>query len=222
VFTVSPVKHLRDGVIENNLSKAILIQSVHRLVQQNERCLYFPAYELVADDLRDYRFYEADMAHPNLQAINYVWSKFSEVYFNEITQPQWEILSKNPNAIHILGKYLNNLPHSHWEILSKNPGAIPLLEQNLDKVDWYKLCSNPNGIPLLEKHFNKHLNELDWYTLSKRPKAIHLMVKLNKKQMFLNCKSFAEELTKYVFHPSRLSRITQCYNIDLDEYFDLM
>lgn len=86
VFTVSPVKHLRDGVIENNLSKAILIQSVHQLVQQNERCLYFPAYELVADDLRDYRFYEADMAHPNLQAINYVWSKFSEVYFNEITQ----------------------------------------------------------------------------------------------------------------------------------------
>jgi len=85
MFTVSPVKHLRDGVVENNLSKAILIQAVHQLVKQNTNCFYFPAYELVTDDLRDYRFYESDMAHPNKQAINYVWKKFSEVYFNELT-----------------------------------------------------------------------------------------------------------------------------------------
>ena len=85
MFTVSPVKHLRDGVVENNLSKAILIQAVHQLVKQNTNCFYFPAYELVTDDLRDYRFYESDMAHPNSQAINYVWKKFSEVYFNDVT-----------------------------------------------------------------------------------------------------------------------------------------
>lgn len=85
MFTVSPVKHLRDGVVENNLSKSILIQAVHQLVKQNTNCFYFPAYELVTDDLRDYRFYESDMAHPNTQAINYVWKKFSEVYFNDIT-----------------------------------------------------------------------------------------------------------------------------------------
>jgi len=85
LFTVSPVKHLRDGVVENNLSKAILIQSVHQLVKQNTNCFYFPSYELVTDDLRDYRFYESDMAHPNTQAINYVWKKFSEVYFNDVT-----------------------------------------------------------------------------------------------------------------------------------------
>jgi hypothetical protein len=85
LFTVSPVKHLRDGVVENSLSKAILIQSVHQLIKRNSNCVYFPAYELVNDDLRDYRFYESDMAHPNTQAINYVWKKFSDVYFNEIT-----------------------------------------------------------------------------------------------------------------------------------------
>ena len=85
LFTVSPVKHLRDGVIENNLSKAILIQFVHKLIKQNSHCFYFPAYELVNDDLRDYRFYESDMAHPNAQAINYVWKKFADVYFNEAT-----------------------------------------------------------------------------------------------------------------------------------------
>lgn len=85
LFTVSPVKHLRDGVVENSLSKAILIQSVHQLIKQNSNFIYFPAYELVNDDLRDYRFYESDMAHPNTQAINYVWKKFSDVYFNEVT-----------------------------------------------------------------------------------------------------------------------------------------
>lgn len=85
MFTISPVKHLRDGVVENNLSKAILIQAVHQIVKQNSNCFYFPAYELVIDDLRDYRFYESDMAHPNTQAINYVWKRFSEVYFNDST-----------------------------------------------------------------------------------------------------------------------------------------
>jgi len=86
VLTVSPVKHLRDGVIENNLSKAILLQSIHQIVKQNAHCMYFPSYELVVDDLRDYRFYETDMSHPNFQATRYVWDKFSNVYFSALTQ----------------------------------------------------------------------------------------------------------------------------------------
>ena len=86
LFTVSPVKHLRDGVIENNLSKAVLIQSVHQLISKHLNCFYFPAYELVLDDLRDYRFYQLDMAHPNSQAINYVFEKFMDVYFSDETK----------------------------------------------------------------------------------------------------------------------------------------
>ena len=86
LFTVSPVKHLRDGMIENSLSKAILIQVVHQLVRQHTQCSYFPAYELVTDDLRDYRFYQADMAHPNQQAIEYVWRKFEQTYFSNETK----------------------------------------------------------------------------------------------------------------------------------------
>lgn len=96
LLTVSPVKHLRDGIIENTLSKAILIQSVHQLIKQNSNCFYFPAYELVNDDLRDYRFYESDMAHPNKQAIDYVWKRFSEVYFNDITNA----INEKVNQIH--------------------------------------------------------------------------------------------------------------------------
>lgn len=80
ITTVSPVKHLRDGVLENSLGKAVLIQGMHALDQHG--CNYFPAYELVTDDLRDYRFYEKDMAHPNRQAIEYVWQKFAGAYFD--------------------------------------------------------------------------------------------------------------------------------------------
>lgn len=83
IFTVSPVKYLRDGVIENNLSKSTLILSAHELIKQNKNCFYFPAYELVNDDLRDYRFYKEDLAHPNELAITYVWEKFSDACFNE-------------------------------------------------------------------------------------------------------------------------------------------
>jgi len=86
IFTVSPVKHLRDGLIENNLSKAVLIQSAHEIISKHLNCFYFPAYELVLDDLRDYRFYQSDMAHPNSQAVNYVFHKFMDVYFNEETK----------------------------------------------------------------------------------------------------------------------------------------
>jgi hypothetical protein len=76
IFTISPVRHLRDGFIENNRSKAILIQAIHHLVNKFNKLHYFPAYELVIDDLRDYRFYAEDMVHPNYAATNYVWEKF--------------------------------------------------------------------------------------------------------------------------------------------------
>lgn len=82
VFTVSPVRYVRDGVVENNLSKARLIDAVHTLVSQFQNCFYFPSYELIIDDLRDYRFFENDLVHPNQQAIHYVFNKFVETTFD--------------------------------------------------------------------------------------------------------------------------------------------
>ena len=76
IFTVSPVRHLRDGVVANNRSKARLIEAVHHLVDKFDRLHYFPAYELVVDVLRDYRFYDVDMAHPNYAATEFVLEKF--------------------------------------------------------------------------------------------------------------------------------------------------
>lgn len=76
IFTISPVRHLRDGFIENNRSKANLITAVAELTEAFEHVHYFPAYELIIDDLRDYRFFAEDMVHPNYQATQYVWEKF--------------------------------------------------------------------------------------------------------------------------------------------------
>lgn len=86
IFTISPVRHLREGVIENNRSKAVLIQAVHHLVDKFNKLYYFPAYELVIDDLRDYRFYAEDLVHPNYQATQYVWEKLLAACTNENTQ----------------------------------------------------------------------------------------------------------------------------------------
>lgn len=85
IFTISPVRHLRDGFVENNRSKAALIQAVHHLVDKFDKLFYFPAYELVIDDLRDYRFYAEDMVHPNYAATNYVWDKFTNAMMDEET-----------------------------------------------------------------------------------------------------------------------------------------
>lgn len=85
IFTISPVRHLRDGFVENNRSKATLIQAVHQLTEKFEKLFYFPAYELVIDDLRDYRFYAEDMVHPNYAATNYVWDKFVNAMMDDET-----------------------------------------------------------------------------------------------------------------------------------------
>ena len=78
IFTVSPVRHLRDGLAENQLSKATLIVAAHTLRERFANCRYFPAYEIMMDDLRDYRFYDRDMTHPSETAADYIWERFCE------------------------------------------------------------------------------------------------------------------------------------------------
>ncbi len=85
VFTISPVRYLRDGLIQNNLSKAHLFIAVHGLCAEFIHCNYFPAFEIVLDELRDYRFFKEDMLHPNEQAIKYVWEKFCIWCMNDVT-----------------------------------------------------------------------------------------------------------------------------------------
>lgn len=88
LFTISPVRHLRDGVVDNNRSKARLIEAVHHLVNKFDKLYYFPAYELVVDVLRDYRFYDIDLAHPNYAATSFVLENFTEKCMDKETQ-EW-------------------------------------------------------------------------------------------------------------------------------------
>ncbi len=96
IFTVSPVRHLKDGFEENSLSKAILRLAVAEIVERHPaEAQYFPAYEILNDDLRDYRFYAADLVHPSESAVEYIWEKFTGAAFGAETRsllPQIENL----------------------------------------------------------------------------------------------------------------------------------
>lgn len=81
IFTVSPVRHWKDGAVENQRSKATLLLAISKILGNG--ISYFPSYEILMDDLRDYRFYNEDLLHPNELAIDYVWTKFSETCFSE-------------------------------------------------------------------------------------------------------------------------------------------
>ncbi len=83
IFTVSPVRHVRDGLAENTLSKAVLIEAVHELVGRHANADYFPAFEIMNDELRDYRFYADDMVHPSSVAVEYIWERFGQTMLTD-------------------------------------------------------------------------------------------------------------------------------------------
>jgi len=85
IFTVSPVRHVKDGFIQNQQSKSHLIAGIHNVIEPRKNTHYFPSYEIMMDELRDYRFYKEDMIHPNQTAIHYIWEKFFETWFSENT-----------------------------------------------------------------------------------------------------------------------------------------
>ena len=100
LFTVSPIRHWKDGAHENQLNKATLLLAINELIKANNNCSYFPSYEMMMDDLRDYRFYAEDMIHPSSQAVDYIWEKFSNAYFNPNTKAfikEWESIQKALN-----------------------------------------------------------------------------------------------------------------------------
>ncbi len=98
IFTVSPIRHKKDGMHGNELSKAILLLSADELCKMfPAHCLYFPAYEIMMDELRDYRFYADDMLHPSTTAVEYIWTRFCDTYFNKKTikyKEEFERLNK--------------------------------------------------------------------------------------------------------------------------------
>ncbi len=134
LFTVSPVRYVRDGVVENNLSKAILLQAVHHMVNKFDRLLYFPAYELVIDDLRDYRFYKDDLVHPNETAVNYVWEHF----VNSCIHPDSKQLLQAVADINRAGRHKPFNPDSpqHRQFRQTYARKVQQLQQQHPQLEW--------------------------------------------------------------------------------------
>lgn len=133
IFTVSPVRHLRDGVVENNRSKARLIEAVHHMVNKFDRLYYFPAYELVIDVLRDYRFYDIDLAHPNYMATEFVLEKFAANCIDEESQQLMQEIKK----IVIARKHKAFQPdtNAHKQFLLTHADKVKALQEKYPFID---------------------------------------------------------------------------------------
>ena len=128
VFTISPVRHWKDGAVGNQQSKAILVLAIKKLLGEFPELEYFPAYEILMDELRDYRFYAEDMLHPGETGINYIWDRFCETYIKKST---WKLMEK----VDAIVKAKNHRPFhpkslEYQEFLKKQ---IEKTEQFLDK-----------------------------------------------------------------------------------------
>lgn len=133
VFTVSPVRHIKDGFVENQRSKAHLITAIHsihnpRLITHN----YFPSYEIMMDELRDYRFYAEDMLHPNQTAIDYIWKLFAEAFITPDAFPMMAVIEN-------IQKSLNHRPFNtqgddHVKFLSQLQDKIKKVEEKFPHI----------------------------------------------------------------------------------------
>jgi hypothetical protein len=139
IFTISPVRHIREGAVENNRSKAVLIGAVHHLVDKFDKLYYFPAYELVIDDLRDYRFYSEDLVHPNYFATQYVWEKFVDACMNEKTKTLMEEI----HAINLAYKHkaFNTSSEQHKKFLQSFYQKTKALQERHSHLDFQKELS---------------------------------------------------------------------------------
>lgn len=115
LFTISPVRHIRDGVVDNNRSKARLIEVVHTLCNKYEQVHYFPAYELIIDILRDYRYYDIDFVHPNYLATSFVWEQFVRACIAESTQHSMKLVQDIATARSHRSRFPNTDAHRKFK-----------------------------------------------------------------------------------------------------------
>ena len=134
LFTVSPVRHLKDGFIENTQSKAHLIAAIHQIVEPKNNLHYFPSYEIMMDELRDYRFYAEDMIHPNPTAINYIWEKFKEVWISKEASTTMEQVDKIQKGM--LHLPFNSNSNAHQEFLRRLEESKQLLTQQFPFINF--------------------------------------------------------------------------------------
>lgn len=124
MFTVSPIRHLRDGAHDNQLSKSTLLLAIERLAQMfPANTCYFPSYEIMMDELRDYRYYADDMLHPSAKAVEYIWECFAKCHFSKETQALCRRTADVARAL------------EHRPFDAASPGYRTFVEQTLDKIN---------------------------------------------------------------------------------------
>lgn len=135
IFTISPVRHIKDGFVENQLSKSHLFTALHSVLNTGHlkrNTEYFPSYEIMMDELRDYRFYNEDMLHPNQIAIDYIWKLFSENYISqESTAVMQEVDEIQKSLRH---RSFNPESDQHQKFLAKLQQKINLLGEKLPHI----------------------------------------------------------------------------------------
>ena len=141
ILSLSPIRHLRNGLINNQRSKAKLLSAIHDLVDRHDWVSYFPAYEIVLDDLRDYRFYEADLIHPNDQAINYIWTFFGDTFFDEPSKNLNKQLAQLQKAIthrpfHPQSEAHQQFIQQQLQNIQKMERQYPFLDLKTEKQDF--------------------------------------------------------------------------------------
>ena len=129
LFTVSPVRHFKDGLIANARSKARLIHTVDQLLTEDATLNYFPAYELLIDELRDYRFFKKDLVHPNQIAVEFIWEKFLEVHATQAVRLQVIKVQKILAAVH--HRAFNPKSTQHQKFLKETLNKITEIESEL-------------------------------------------------------------------------------------------
>lgn len=134
IFTISPVRHIRDGVIENNRSKSRLIEAVHQIVSDHRNCCYFPAYELVIDVLRDYRFYDIDMVHPNYAATEFVYEQFVQHFMDADNRKLLEEVKNLRNAFN--HRAMHPETQAHKQFLKNSLEKTLALQERVPAIDF--------------------------------------------------------------------------------------
>ena len=134
IFTVSPVRHIKDGFVENQRSKAHLITALHSSNFHLPTSSYFPSYEIMMDELRDYRFYVEDMIHPNQVAIDYIWQRFSETNISEESHS----IMKDVETIQtgLAHRPFNSNSESHQQFLSKLQDRIAKIQKQFPQIQF--------------------------------------------------------------------------------------
>ena len=142
IFTVSPVRHTKEGLTENGLSKSRLIGLCHALLNSVSNSSYFPSYEIMMDELRDYRYYKNDLIHPSDLALDIIWSRFIETYFDE----------KARQKVGDMEKLLKASEHKPFDPQSE--GHSKFKSSQLDNIATYQQRYPEVDFRLLIEHFS--------------------------------------------------------------------